>query len=174
MSKNIGKRWIILTLVVGVLVGGGVAAATILPRKDALFEDPNAREHEPINRLTEAEWETMLQEQVDASNLRFKINVAPSMQEGGQIDLLLESSVSNSLDIQAVVTLDDGRQIYKSPVLPPGGQALYVSLDVELEPGSYPASAVIQAVDPETGEMAGSAQTELTITVKEVGPTPTG
>ncbi len=173
MSRGVDRRWMILSLAIGILVTIGVAVATISPRMDAFTEDPNVQQHQAISRLTEAEWEALLQEQVDESNLRFKINVAPSMQEGGQVDLLLESSVSNSLNIQAVVTLDDGRQAYESPILPPGGQALYVPLDVELEPGSYPASATIQAIDPETGEIAGSAQTELTITVKEVGPTPT-
>ena len=93
--------------------------------------------------------------------------------ENGEADSMLENAVENNMELHAEVTLaEDGRLIYQSSALPPGGQVLSAPLLTKLEAGEHEAHAMLWAHDPESGETVGQASVVLTITVKEVTPVP--
>ena len=107
-----------------------------------------------------------LQEEADNSSFRFKINTAPSFpsarEEG---DWCIINSPVNTFYMRVVITDSNGRELYRSRELRPGGQEMTGLLMEDLEAGAYPATATAFAIDPETGETVGSAETALVITV---------
>lgn len=119
------------------------------------------------SRLSQEEWQEYLQQEAEASSFRFLVNTAIVVGEDGQADLLLENSADNRDDLQAVLTLSDGREIYRSAVLAPGGQQLAAEPSIQLSPGVYPALVTVQALDRETGQVTGQAELDVTVTVRE-------
>ena len=107
-----------------------------------------------------------LQREADASALRFRINSRPVLRGDGTADLLIENSLENRGKLRVVLALANGREIYASPELPPGGQVLRTPLDPGLEPGEYPVTATVTALNPEDGSPSGQAQVELVLTVE--------
>lgn len=149
-------------------LAAAVAAAVVVVRvrSPTTAGDPMAK---PIpERYNTALLQAQLQEQTDASQLRFAINQAVTL-AGGKADLLLENAPENRVDLRVVLSLADGTELYRSGVVPPGGQALSVPVEAELPPGEHPALAVLIAVDRDSGEPLGQAEVELTVTVEEVG-----
>lgn len=167
MNKHAETRWLLRALLIGCVVAICVQVATFLhKRANGIVEDGDAV---PIaERRSEAEWAELLQQQADASHLRFSINTAPTVDQNGEIDWMLENAVENHMELRAEVTLEqDGRLIYQSPALPPGGQVLSAPPLVTLPAGEHQAQATLRAHDMESGEVVGQATVALTITVTE-------
>ena len=136
--------------------------------------DPNAVPSDSIQKpLTKEEMRVQIQRAADASSFRFKMNGEPSvktLEDGTQTaDLGIINSVENTVDMEVVITLEDGTEIFKSSRLKPGQQELSGELDKTLPQGSYPASATAYALDPGTGKEIGTVRADLTFIVsKEV------
>ena len=59
-----------------------------------------------------------------------------------------------------------GEQIYQSKAIPVGSKIERAALDVELPTGSYECTAMFHNLDPETGDIIGTAGAIITITIK--------
>lgn len=118
----------------------------------------------PANEQSMAE---ELQSRADEESLRVKINGSPVFSPDEAGDLLRQNPLENTRSLQAAIVLEDtGEELYRSAVLPPGGQELRVTLHTVPPPGSYKADARISVIDPATGETVGSMTAELLLTVE--------
>lgn len=155
------KRAALAVLALAVLGGGVFLALRARPPTQDANAVPVSSESRGPGFLLED-----LQREADESALRFRINSRPVLRGDGTADLLIENSLENRGKLRVVLALADGREIYASPDLPPGAQALRAPLDPGLEPGEYPVTATVTALDPEDGSPTGQAQVELVLTVE--------
>lgn len=131
-------------------------------------DDPNATTQKP---LTRAEQQAQLQKAADESRFRFKMNTAPTVTwSGGSVqeaDWYIVNSMENPWDMEVVITsAQDGSDLYRSARLKPGEREMTGQLETTLEPGTYAAVATATAINPETGETAGTVSADLTLTVR--------
>ena len=157
----------------GLLIFAGVILAIgflFWGRHGPWQDDPNATTQKP---LTRAEQQAQLQKAADESRFRFKMNTAPtvtwSADSGGdiqEVDWHIVNSMENPWDMEVVVTsVQDGSELYRSARLKPGEREMSGQLETILEPGTYKAVATATAINPETGETAGTISADLTLTV---------
>lgn len=94
---------------------------------------------------------------------------ADSTGENGAIqvaDWYIVNSMENPWDMEVVITsTQDGTELYRSARLKPGEREMSGPLETTLEPGTYVAVATATAIDPKTGETAGTVSADLTLTV---------
>lgn len=131
-------------------------------------DDPNATTQKP---LTRAEQQAQLQKAADESRFRFKMNTAPTVTWSGEsvqeADWYIVNSMENPWDMEVVITsAQDGSDLYRSARLKPGEREMTGQLETTLEPGTYAAVATATAINPETGETAGTVSADLTLTVR--------
>ena len=94
---------------------------------------------------------------------------ADSTGENGAVqvaDWYIVNSMENPWDMEVVITsTQDGTELYRSARLKPGEREMSGPLETTLEPGTYAAVATATAIDPETGEKAGTVSADLILTV---------
>ena len=81
-------------------------------------------------------------------------------------DWNISNSIENNFNMEVVVTLEDGSEIYRSSTLTPGQQELTGALSQELSPGTYKALATAYALDRVSGDAVGTVSSEVTIHVE--------
>lgn len=81
-------------------------------------------------------------------------------------DWNISNSIENKFNMEVVVTLEDGSEIYRSSTLAPGQQELTGALSQELPPGTYKAVATAYALDRASGDAVGTVSSEVTIHVE--------
>ena len=81
-------------------------------------------------------------------------------------DWNISNSIENNFNMEVVVTLEDGSEIYRSSTLAPGQQELTGALSQELSPGTYKAVATAYALDRASGDAVGTVSSEVTIHVE--------
>lgn len=81
-------------------------------------------------------------------------------------DWNISNSIENKFNMEVVVTLEDGSEIYRSSTLAPGQQELTGALSQELSPGTYKAVATAYALDRASGDAVGTVSSEVTIHVE--------
>lgn len=159
----------------GALAAAAVLAAAVLlgfslpalGRRKLEF-DPDAVAGARATPIDAKKLQEELQSQAGEGSIRMKINGRPVFSAAGEGDLLFQNPLGNTGNLQAVITLDKtGQELYRSGVLPPGGQELRVTLSVVPPPGSYDATAHISVIDPDTGEKTGSMTAQMEITIEE-------
>lgn len=162
-----------LMIAAGLLIFVGLMLITgflFWRRHGPLQDDPNASTQKP---LTKVEQQAALQKAADESRFRFKMNTAPTVTWSGDLedeqeaDWYIINSMENPWDMEVVITsAQDGSELYRSARLKPGERELSGPLETTLEPGSYTAVATATAIDPESGETAGTVSADLTLTVE--------
>lgn len=141
-----------------------VLAAVAIPFAGRLREDADAQKlSEEV--LSREELRAELQRQADSSRFRVVLNTAPVSGDGKTADWCVANSASNSYDMQVIIQTEDSKELYRSGLISPGAEELEGELATPLEPGTYPAVAVVYAFDRETGEEAGEVTVDLTLTV---------
>ena len=164
-NTNKGRRLRIATFCAAV----AVLAAVAVPFAGRLKEDADAQKlSEEV--LSREELRAELQRQADGSRFRVVINTAPVSGDGKTADWCVANSASNSYDMQVIVQMEDSRELYRSGLMTPGTEELEGELMTPLDPGTYPAVAVVYAFDRETGEEAGEVTVDLTLTVGDGQP----
>ena len=81
-------------------------------------------------------------------------------------DWNISNSIENKFNMEVVVTLEDGSEIYRSSTLAPGQQELTGSILQELSPGTYKAVATAYALDRTSGDAVGTVSADVTIHVE--------
>lgn len=87
----------------------------------------------------------------------------------------IENIAANNYHMQVDIVLDEtGETIYSSQLIQPGYSIEYITLNRELEPGEYPATAVFSAITQEELQLFGTAGAQITLYVfgGEATPTP--
>ena len=159
------------------LVGAGIFLAVRLLHKPAdtaladsksgIVYDSSAVEGGWDN-LSPEEIEARLNEKVAEGMINISANTAPIFEDGSSEGnlMLVNESINNYPQKVQIVRNDTGEQIYESGAIAVGSKIERAKLDVVLPAGTYECTAYFHNLDPETGDIIGTAGAIITITIK--------
>ena len=124
--------------------------------------------------------QTMTEEEIQAELNRvveegmFNISIAASIifdPETGEGQARIENVAANRYHMQVDITLDDtGETVYSSALIRPGYSIEYITLNTDLAPGVYNATATFSAITQEELQLFGQAAAQLQLYI----PNPDG
>ena len=159
------------------LVGAGIflavkllhkpADAALADSKSGIVYDSSAVEGGWDN-LSPEEIEARLNEKVAEGMINISANTAPIFEDGASEGnlMLVNESINNYPQMVQIVRNDTGEQIYESGAIAVGSKIERAKLDVVLPTGTYECTAYFHNLDPETGEIIGTAGAIINITIK--------
>ena len=173
-SKDITVYAIIFLVL---LVGAGIflavrllhkpADAALADSKSGIIYDSSAVEGGWDN-LSPEEIAEKLNEKVAEGMINISANTAPIFEDGSSEGnlMLVNESINNYPQKVQIVRNDTGEQIYESGAIAVGSKIERAKLDVVLPAGTYECTAYFHNLDPETGDIIGTAGAIITITIK--------
>ena len=158
-------------------IGAGIFLITRLVSKPLTKED--ARGQTGIvydSSAVEGGWDNLSQEEiaerlnqkVEEGMINISMNTAPYFENGtaeGNL-MLVNESINNYPQKVQIVRNDTGEQIYESGAIAVGSKIERAKLDVVLPAGTYECTAYFHNLDPETGDIIGTAGAIITITIQ--------
>ena len=159
------------------LVGAGIflavkllhkpADAALADSKSGIIYDSSAIEGGWDN-LSPEEIEAALNNKVAEGMINISANTAPIFEDGASEGnlMLVNESINNYPQMVQIIRNDTGEQIYQSNAIPVGSKIEHAKLDVILPAGTYECTAYFSNLDPETGDMIGTAGAIINITIK--------
>ena len=159
------------------LVGAGIflavrllhkpADAALASSKSGIVYDSSAVEGGWDN-LSPEEIEARLNEKVAEGMINISANTAPIFEDGASEGnlMLVNESINNYPQKVQIVRNDTGEQIYESGAIAVGSKIERAKLDVVLPAGTYECTAYFHNLNPETGDIIGTAGAIITITIK--------
>ena len=158
-------------------IGAGIFLITRLVSKPLTKED--ARGQTGIvydSSAVEGGWDNLspeeiaekLNEKVAEGMINISMNTAPYFEDGkaeGNI-MIVNESINNYPQQVEFIRNDTGEQIFQSKAIPVGSKIERAALDVELPAGTYECTAMFHNLDPDTGDIIGTAGAIITITIK--------
>ena len=159
------------------LVGAGIflavkllhkpADAALADSKSGIVYDSSAVEGGWDN-LSPEEIAERLNQKVEEGMINISMNTAPYFENGtaeGNL-MLVNESINNYPQKVQIVRNDTGEQIYESGAIAVGSKIERARLDVVLPAGTYECTAYFHNLDPESGEIIGTAGAIITITIQ--------
>ena len=159
------------------LVGAGIflavrllhkpADAALASSKSGIVYDSSAVEGGWDN-LSPEEIAEKLNEKVAEGMINISANTAPIFEDGSSEGnlMLVNESINNYPQKVQIVRNDTGEQIYESGAIAVGSKIERAKLDVVLPAGTYECTAYFHNLDPETGDIIGTAGAIITITIQ--------
>ena len=158
-------------------IGAGIFLITRLVSKPLTKED--ARGQTGIvydSSAVEGGWDNLspeeiaekLNEKVAEGMINISMNTAPYFEDGtaeGNV-MIVNEAINNYPQQVEFIRNDTGEQIYQSKAIPVGSKIERAALDMELPAGTYECTAMFHNLDPETGDIIGTAGAIITITIK--------
>ena len=158
-------------------IGAGIFLITRLVSKPLTKED--ARGQTDIvydSSAVEGGWDNLspeeiaekLNEKVAEGMINISMNTAPYFENGaseGNV-MIVNESINNYPQQVEFIRNDTQEIIYQSKAIPIGSKIERAKLDVELPAGTYECTAMFHNLDPETGDIIGTAGAIITITIK--------
>ena len=158
-------------------IGAGIFLITRLVSKPLTKED--ARGQTGIvydSSAVEGGWDNLspeeiaekLNEKVAEGMINISMNTAPYFEDGkaeGNV-MIVNESINNYPQQVEFIRNDTGEQVYQSNAIPVGSKIERAALDVELPAGTYECTAMFHNLDPETGDIIGTAGAIINITIK--------
>ena len=158
-------------------IGAGIFLITRLVSKPLTKED--ARGQTGIvydSSAVEGGWDNLspeeiaekLNEKVAEGMINISMNTAPYFENGTAEGNVMIVNENINLYPQQVefIRNDTGEQIYESGAIAVGSKIERAKLDVVLPAGTYECTAYFHNLDPETGDIIGTAGAIITITIK--------
>ena len=120
------------------------------------------------DNLSPEEIEARLNEKVAEGMINISANTAPIFEDGSSEGnlMLVNESINNYPQKVQIVRNDTGERIYESGAIAVGSKIERAKLDVVLPAGTYECTAYFHNLDPETGDIIGTAGAIITITIK--------
>ena len=173
-SKDITVYAIIFLVL---LVGAGIFLAVKLlhkPADTALADSKSGIVYD--SSAVEGGWDNLspeeiaerLNQKVEEGMINISMNTAPYFENGtaeGNL-MLVNESINNYPQKVQIVRNDTGEQIYESGAIAVGSKIERAKLDVVLPSGTYECTAYFHNLDPETGDIIGTAGAIITITIQ--------
>ncbi len=173
-SKDITVYAIIFLVL---LVGAGIFLAVKLlhkPADTALADSKSGIVYD--SSAVEGGWDNLspeeiaerLNQKVEEGMINISMNTAPYFENGtaeGNL-MLVNESINNYPQKVQIVRNDTGEQIYESGAIAVGSKIERAKLDVVLPAGTYECTAYFHNLDPETGDIIGTAGAIITITIQ--------
>ena len=120
------------------------------------------------DNLSPEEIAEKLNEKVAEGMINISMNTAPYFENGkaeGNV-MIVNESINNYPQQVEFIRNDTQEVIYQSKAIPVGSKIERAALDVELPAGTYECTAMFHNLDPETGDIIGTAGAIITITIK--------
>ncbi len=125
---------------------------------------------------TEGGWDNLspeeiaekLNEKVAEGMINISMNTAPYFENSkaeGNV-MIVNESINNYPQQVEFIRNDTGENIYQSKAIAVGSKIERAALDVELPSGTYECTAYFHNLNPETGEIIGTAGAIINITIK--------
>ncbi len=177
-KRDAKSRTLVILAVVGLaaaLTLGIFTAVRMLRKPPASKDDPktgivydDSAVEGGWDNLSPEEIAEKLNEKVAEGMINISMNTAPYFEDGkaeGNV-MIVNESINNYPQQVEFIRNDTGEQIYQSNAIPVGSKIERVKLDVVLPTGTYECTAYFHNLDPESGEIIGTAGAIITITVK--------
>ena len=170
-------RVVIAVVFLACAIGTGIFLITRLVSKPLTKEEARAKAGIVYDSAAvEGGWDNLspeeiaekLNEKVAEGMINISMNTAPYFENGaaeGNI-MIVNESINNYPQQVEFIRNDTGEQIYQSNAIPVGSKIERAKLDVVLPTGTYECTAYFHNLDPESGEIIGTAGAIITITVK--------
>ena len=120
------------------------------------------------DNLSPEEIAEKLNEKVAEGMINISMNTAPYFEDGtseGNV-MIVNEAINNYPQKVQIVRNDTGEQIYESGAIAVGSKIERARLDVDLPAGTYECTAYFHNLDPDTGEIIGTAGAIINITIK--------
>ncbi|MEF9915879.1 MAG: hypothetical protein RR275_00565 [Lachnospiraceae bacterium] len=167
ISETLGKQKAKKRLLRGIMLVVIIGAVALVIWQKHTSLDPDAA---PIDseKKSEEEIANQLQTQVDAGQFSCEINPTPIFATADSQGLLaIRNGPSNTQDMRVSIKRNDtGETVYTGMVLRPGEQKVEDKLSIILSPGTYPATAYIEVLEPSTKEVIANLEMALTLTIQ--------
>ena len=177
-KRHAKSRTLVILAVVGLAaaITVGIFTAVRLIRKPAQTKDDpktgivydDAAIEGGWDNLSPEEIEARLNEKVAEGMINISANTAPIFEDGSSEGnlMLVNESINNYPQKVQIVRNDTGEQIYESGAIAVGSKIERAKLDVLLPAGTYECTAYFHNLNPETGEIIGTAGAIINITIK--------
>ena len=158
-------------------IGAGIFLITRLASKPLSKEEARAQTGIVYDSsAVEGGWDNLspeeiaekLNEKVAEGMINISMNTAPYFENGaseGNV-MIVNESINNYPQQVEFIRNDTQEIIYQSKAIPIGSKIERAKLDVELPAGTYECTAMFHNLDPETGDIIGTAGAIITITIK--------
>ena len=177
-KRDAKSRTLVILAVVGLAAAltVGIFTAVRMIRKPAQSKDGPKTGIVYDDAAIEGGWDNLspeeiaekLNEKVAEGMINISMNTAPYFENGtseGNV-MIVNESINNYPQQVEFIRNDTGEQIYQSNAIPVGSKIERAALDVELPAGTYECTAMFHNLDPETGDIIGTAGAIITITIK--------
>ena len=170
------------TLVILAVVGLAAALTVGIFTAVRMIHKPAASKDDPKTGIVyddsavEGGWDNLspeeiaekLNEKVAEGMINISANTAPIFEDGSSEGnlMLVNESINNYPQKVQIVRNDTGEQIYESGAIAVGSKIERAKLDVVLPAGTYECTAYFHNLDPETGDIIGTAGAIITITIQ--------
>ncbi len=115
---------------------------------------------------TTEEIQAELNKVVDEGMFNISIASLVEFEDGtSEGEIKIENSPANHYLMQVDVVLEDGTTVYESPILEPNYHIQTAKLTKDLDPGTYQATAMFHALDPDTEKEVGQAAAQVILQV---------
>ena len=177
-KRDAKSRTLVILAVVGLAAALtlGIFTAVRLIRKPAQSKDDPRAGIIYDDSAIEGGWDNLspeeiaekLNEKVAEGMINISANTAPIFEDGSSEGnlMLVNESINNYPQKVQIVRNDTGEQIYESDAIAVGNKIERAKLDVVLPAGTYECTAYFHNLDPETGDIIGTAGAIITITIK--------
>ena len=158
-------------------IGAGIFLITRLVSKPLTKEDVRGQTGIVYDSsAVEGGWDNLspeeiaekLNEKVAEGMINISMNTAPYFENGkaeGNV-MIVNEAINNYPQQVEFIRNDTGEQIYESGAIAVGSKIERAKLDVVLPAGTYECTAYFHNLDPETGDIIGTAGAIITITIK--------
>ena len=177
-KRDAKSRTLVILAVVGLaaaLTVGIFTAVRMIRKPPASKDDPktgivydSSAVEGGWDNLSPEEIAEKLNEKVAEGMINISMNTAPYFENGkaeGNV-MIVNESINNYPQKVQIVRNDTGEQIYESNAIPVSSKIERAMLDVTLPAGTYECTAYFHNLDPESGEIIGTAGAIITITIK--------
>ena len=177
-KRDAKSRTLVILAVVGLAAALtlGIFTAVRLIRKPAQSKDDPKTGIVYDDAAIEGGWDNLSQEEiaerlnqkVEEGMINISMNTAPYFENGtaeGNL-MLVNESINNYPQKVQIVRNDTGEQIYESGAIAVGSKIERARLNVDLSAGTYECTAYFHNLDPDTGDIIGTAGAIINITIK--------
>ena len=177
-KRDAKSRTLVILAVVGLAAAltVGIFTAVRLIRKPAQTKDDSKTGIVYDDAAIEGGWDNLSPEEIEArlnekvaeGMINISANTAPIFEDGSSEGnlMLVNESINNYPQKVQIVRNDTGEQIYESGAIAVGSKIERAKWDVVLPAGTYECTAYFHNLDPETGDIIGTAGAIITITIK--------
>ena len=170
-------RIVLAVVFLACAIGAGIFLITRLVSKPLSKEEARAQTGIVYDSsAVEGGWDNLspeeiaekLNEKVAEGMINISMNTAPYFEDGtaeGNV-MIVNEAINNYPQQVEFIRNDTGEQIFQSKAIPVGSKIERAALDVELPAGTYECTAMFHNLDPETGDIIGTAGAIITITIK--------